>query len=109
MAGTKDLEVVNHRLDGHDEVLRQLIKGVNDLKEAVLSIPKQSSISERMKTVAATVAIVVAFLGLSEGWLSTRLTADRQTVSRIERHTDDVPVLRYRIEQLEKYSSGPAR
>lgn len=105
----QSIEVFQHRLDGHETVLKELVSGMREVRDALLAIPKQSTLSERMKTVAATVSIIIAYLAVSEGWLNARLVADRQTVSRIERQADDLPVLKYRVEQIEKSISGPSR
>jgi hypothetical protein len=104
-----DREVTKHRLDNHEKILHELVKGFSDLKEAVLSIPKQSSMGERAKVISATVGVMTAVFVAANTWLYLNLAPDRQTTSRIERNADDIPLLRYRIEQLEKFTSGPSR
>lgn len=98
------LDIVEHDVKGIKSTLNQVVDKLGALTEAVLQMPKQSSVHTQVKTIGVTVAICSAFVALANGWFDSRITPFVQTLSRVERSTDDVAVLRYRIELLEKKS-----
>lgn len=96
------LDIVEHEVKGLKEVIGQVVIGLNSLKEAVLTIPKQSSWLDQGKVIAITVTVYTAIMGLANGWYDSRALADRASISRVDDRTHDVDVMRYRIELLEK-------
>lgn len=109
MAVTSDdrarLDLVEHDLKGLKGVVGEVVTGLRDVKEALLQIPKQSSVHVMIKTIGVSVSITIGCMTMANWWLSSQLAPDRQTLSRVEKYTDDISVLRYRIDLLEKQKS----
>jgi hypothetical protein len=96
------IDIVEHDVKGIKSTLNQVVDKLGTLTEAVLQMPKQSSVHERVKTISYTVGIYTTLIALLGYFVSAQLAPDRQTLARIERQTDDLAVFKYRIEQLEK-------
>lgn len=95
------LDILEHEMKGLRTNVREAIQAISELKDALAQFPKASSSKDRLTMIGGTVAVYTAVLGILNGWFDGRAAPMAQTLSRIERSTDDVSVLRYRIEQLE--------
>jgi hypothetical protein len=105
MAAASDkisLEVLAHDVDGLKKVVSELALGFSSLKEAILSIPKQSSVHERVKTISYTVGIYTTLLALLGYFVSAQLAPDRQMLAMVAKQTEDLAVWKYRVQQLER-------
>lgn len=80
----------------------KLVTGVDALRDTILQQPKAQSYTDSVKTIGATVAIVVTILTLAGTWFDARMAPYAQTLTRIEKDADDLKTMKHRLETLEK-------
>lgn len=96
------LDLLEHELHSQGDILKSVVSALSDIKEFMAKQPVNSSWLERISIVGATAGLVIAGMSLANGWLDSKLAPDRQIISQLSRHTDNYPVLSYRLDEIEK-------
>lgn len=89
--------------------LSDVVSGLRDVKEMLLTMPKQSSWADMGKTIAVTVGIYTAVMAIANGWFDSRIAPDRIAISRFEAVTKEnentrlkLELMQYRMKIIEK-------
>ena len=98
------LDILEHEVKGLQHTVKDAVRTLGEIRDVLAHLPAQSSGKDRLYMIGGTVAVYTTLLSLLNGWFDGRLAPTSLTMSRIERTTDDLSVLRYRLEQLETRS-----
>jgi hypothetical protein len=103
------IDLLEHEVRSQGQTLSQVVKTLGDIRDLIVKQPQATTISEKVKLVGAAVALTMGTMTLADKWLESRLAPDRQLVNLVAKHTEDYPVLNYRVGELEKrFSVSPA-
>lgn len=96
------IDLLEHEVHAQGKILTDVVSALGEIKDILAKQPAVASTKERLGLIGTTAGIVIAFMTLANGWLDSRLAPDRQTISTISRHTENYPVLAYRLSEVEK-------
>lgn len=110
------IEVLEHSYDelkrvvrdqGHktEQHISELGKTLHKFMDTVREQPRAWPVKEMIYTAVATAGLFSSLFAGASWWLNASIAPDRQIITRLEKQGDGLPVLNYRVEQLEKQNS----
>lgn len=92
-----------------DETIRELGKTLHRFMDHVREQPRAWPVKEMLGTAVATGSLFIMIMAGANAWLGYNLAPDRQTLERVSSDTNNLAVVKYRLEQLEKNTGSATR
>jgi hypothetical protein len=92
-----------------DETIRELGKTLHRFMDHVREQPRAWPVKEMLATFVATATLFTILMTGANAWLGYNLAPDRQTLERVSNDTNNLAVVKYRLEQLEKNTGSTLR
>jgi hypothetical protein len=99
------VEVLETRMLGFEKTLGVVVEKIDGIARAFAAQPHHVPFVDQLRAIGATVAVMSALFGGMNWWLNTNLEKDRAQLQFVTQQTTDLPVIRYRVEQMEKEKS----
>lgn len=97
------VEVLETRVGGIEKTLGVVLQKIDQIAAAFTAQPKHTPLVEHFRVISATVAVCSGIFGGLNWWLNTNIAPDRQRIESMYQQTGDIAVMRYRLDQLEKF------